>query len=195
MIIPSPPNRALAAALGSATAVPVVTAIAIATQGSPTPIPPVAFVMRVVLPYLLVVVLAYVGAQIVYHLGRELSRARELGSYRLIERLGHGGMGEVWRAEHRLLARPAAVKLIQPGAGRMPGDEGSAELRTRFTREAEATAALRSPHTIELYDFGVADDGTFYYVMELLEGFDLQELVERFGTMPVSRAVHLLKQV
>src|SRR5262249_14289315 len=93
------------------------------------------------------------------------------GSYRLISRLGSGGMGEVWLAKHRLLARPAAVKLIRqevpPGAAR----EG---LVRRFQREAQVTARLRSPHTVQLYDFGVDESGGFYYVMELLEGLDLQ---------------------
>jgi serine/threonine-protein kinase len=68
-------------------------------------------------------------------------------------------------------------------------------IQTRFEREAQATAAMRSPHTIQLYDFGVADDGTFYYVMELLDGFDLDALVQRFGPLPAERAVHLLRQV
>ena len=132
------------------------------------------------------------AARVVYRLGTELTHARELGSYRLVERLGEGGMGEVWRAEHHLLARPAAIKLI-----RTSDDAESPEARelgARFEREAQVTSALRSPHTIQLYDFGIADDGAFYYVMELLDGFDLQVLVERFGPVPVDRAVHLLIQ-
>ena len=131
---------------------------------------------------------AAVAARVVYRLGTELTHARELGSYRLVERLGQGGMGEVWRAEHQLLARPAAIKLIRASDRRRPrrGDRATA----RFEREAQVTAGLRSPHTIQLYDFGVTDDGAFYYVMELLDGFDLQVLVERFGPVPVDRAVH-----
>ena len=119
-----------------------------------------------------------------------------MGSYRLVERLGKGGMGEVWRAQHRMLARPAAIKLIRPEVlGATDAGEPGSMLLRRFEREAQATALMRSAHTVELYDFGVADDGTFYYVMELLDGFDLDELVERFGPVPPERAVHLLRQI
>lgn len=104
-------------------------------------------------------------------------------------------MGEVWRAKHRLLARPAAIKLIRPdltGNGR-PGV--SDEAQQRFEREAQVIARLRSPHTVNLFDFGIADDGGFYYVMELLEGLDAERLVRRFGPIPAERAIHLLRQV
>ncbi len=137
--------------------------------------------------------LAVVPAKVIRGLGRRVSRARELGAYRVGELLGQGGMGDVYRADHRLLARPAAIKLIRP---EVLGD--TASLRSvvveRFRREAHAAANLRSPHTIELYDFGVSDDGNLYYVMELLEGLNLQELVDRFGPVPPARVVHLLKQ-
>jgi serine/threonine protein kinase len=116
-------------------------------------------------------------------------KGQEMGSYRLEELLGRGGMGEVWRASHRLLARQAAVKLIRLGAG-----SDSRELFGRFEREARATAGLRSPHTVDVYDFGTTEDGTFYYVMELLEGFDLETLVHRFGRVPPERALYLLEQ-
>ncbi len=190
-IVPSPPRRALAAALASATAVPVATVVARAMRDGPAPL--LGLALRTLLPYLLVVVLAYVAARVVYRLGTELTHARELGSYRLVERLGQGGMGEVWRAEHHLLARPAAIKLIRTSDDGASAD--AAELRARFEREAQLTSTLRSPHTIQIYDFGVTDDGTFYYVMELLDGFDLHALVERFGPVPPDRAVHFLSQI
>ena len=120
--------------------------------------------------------MTYFGARVVYSLGTEVTRARELGSYRLVERLGEGGMGEVWKASHRLLARPAAIKLIR--AARSGGWDNA---QKRFEREAQAIARLRSPHTVTLFDFGVADDGAFYYVMELLDGLDADTLVKRFG--------------
>jgi DNA-binding NtrC family response regulator len=114
-----------------------------------------------------------------------------IGSYRLISRLGSGGMGEVWLAKHRLLARPAAVKLIrqemQPGASRE-------QLVRRFQREAQVTAQLRSPHTVQLYDFGVNDSGAFYYVMEQLQGLDLHQIVNRFGPQVSERVIMLLRQ-
>jgi serine/threonine-protein kinase len=103
-------------------------------------------------------------------------------------------MGEVWRARHRFLARPAAVKLVRPELIGGRGAEDVARTLARFEREAQATASMRSPHTIALYDFGI-DDGTFYYVMELLDGLDLQTLVERHGPIPAERAVYLLRQV
>ena len=155
---------------------------------------PLGSALRTFIPYLLVATIAYVTSRVVYRLGTELTHARELGSYRLVERLGEGGMGEVWRAEHHLLARPAAIKLIRK-AEEDADRQFAGDVRARFEREAQVTASLRSPHTIELYDFGVTDDGTFYYVMELLDGFDLQALVKQFGPVPIERAVVLLTQV
>jgi serine/threonine protein kinase len=114
-----------------------------------------------------------------------------IGSYRLMSKLGFGGMGEVWLARHKLLARPAAVKLIRqeaaPGAARD-------QLVRRFEREAQVTARLRSPHTVQLYDFGVNDTGSFYYVMELLQGLDLRDVVNRFGPQAPERVIRILRQ-
>jgi serine/threonine-protein kinase len=195
VIVPSPPRRALVAALLSVISVPIVVGAVMASSSVVPGMDPVAFFFNLVLPYLLVVLLAYVGARVVYSLGKEVRRARELGSYQLEERLGAGGMGEVWRARHRLLARPAAIKLMRPEVFGGSTPERQSELQLRFEREAQATASLRSPHTIELYDFGVSDDGAFYYVMEFLDGFDLETLIERFGAVSQGRATHLLMQV
>ena len=132
-------------------------------------------------PDYLLVGVAVVISHVVTSLGQQVAKAREMGSYQLGELLGRGGMGEVYRATHRMLARPAAIKLIRPemiGAG----DAADAQLAvTRFRREAEAAANLRSPHTVELYDFGVTDDETLYFVMELLDGMDLESLVRQHG--------------
>ncbi|HEY8944261.1 MAG TPA: protein kinase, partial [Polyangiaceae bacterium] len=116
--------------------------------------------------------------------------ARELGSYRLVASLGRGGMGEVWKAEHRLLAREAAIKLIKPDASGATTEE----MRARFRREAETLANLRSRNTIELFDYGVSEDGTFYFVMELLDGMDLESFVMSYGPQPASRVIQLLAQ-
>jgi serine/threonine-protein kinase len=152
----------------------------------------VPFFFSIAFPYVLVVALSYAGQRVVYALGKEATRAQELGSYRLIERLGKGGMGEVWRARHRLLARPAAIKLLPPSLGETP--HGEMALR-RFEREAQVTSELRSPHTVELWDFGMAGDGRFYYVMELLDGLNLDTLVKRHGPVAPERAIYLLRQI
>ncbi len=196
IVVPAPPRKALLAALASALAVPTMASLTI-LFGPPTvePVTPAQIFVGLTFPYLLVALMAYVGARIVYKLGTDVTRAREMGSYRLTELLGRGGMGEVWKARHRLLLRPAAIKVIH---GDTPGitDADSRDIAlTRFEQEAQATASLRSPHTVELYDFGVASDGSFYYVMELLEGFDLGTIVDRFGPMPPERAIQLLRQV
>jgi len=133
-----------------------------------------------------------VPSHVVRRLSRDVAEAQELGAYRLEGRLGSGGMGEVYRAHHQLLSRDAAIKLIRPE--RLGGDD-TATTVARFEREARATANLHSPHTIDVYDFGVSPDGTLYYVMELLDGFDLDTLVRRFGPQPPGRVVHLLDQV
>ena len=116
-----------------------------------------------------------------------------VGSYSLIERLGAGGMGEVWLARHQLLARPAAVKIVREAS--LGGGEDGHLRRQRFAREAQATSELQSPHTVQLYNFGITDGGGFYYVMERLRGMDLKRMVERHGTLAPERVVFLLKQV
>jgi serine/threonine-protein kinase len=120
-------------------------------------------------------------------------RARELGSYQLVELLGTGGMGEVWRAEHRLLARQAAIKLIR-GEKLATSRHSAANLRRRFRREAQTLAMLTSRHTINLFDYGVTGDGTFFFVMEMLDGMDLDTLVQRDGPQPPGRVIHILLQ-
>jgi serine/threonine-protein kinase len=191
MICPAAPRRMLPAVLLAATMDPLVMWVMYA-RGLPTLPPLTAFLHY--LPNYICAGLAMVPYRIVHRLGRRLREAQELGSYQLVELLGRGGMGEVWRAEHRLLARDAAVKLVRPevlGAG----TAGDAEvIRRRFEREAQATAALSSPHTIKVFDYGVTNDGTFYYVMELLAGRDLESLVREFGPVPADRAMFLLRQ-
>ena len=145
-------------------------------------------------PGLVAVAFAYYAARVVYGLARELSSARQIGTYRLTEQLGKGGMGEVWRAEHGMLARPAAIKLIRADLAGTVDPSSSKPYLQRFQREVQATANLRSPHTIEVYDYGISDDGTFYYVMELLDGLDLDELVRKHGPLPAGRVTHILRQ-
>jgi serine/threonine-protein kinase len=140
-------------------------------------------------PNYLLLAVAMVISSVVTRLGQQVSREREMGSYRLGDLLGRGGMGEVYRATHRMLARPAAIKLIR-------SEVPDAQVATvRFRREAEAAARLRSPHTVALYDFGVTEEGRLYLVMELLEGVTLDLLVRQHGPLPPSRVVHVLRQI
>jgi len=121
----------------------------------------------------------------------QLDEGVPLGLYRLMEKLGEGGMGEVWRARHQLLARPCAVKVIRP---ERLGESNREKTIERFRLEARTIARLSSPNTVRLFDFGVTDSDSFYFVMELLEGLDLASLVERFGPLPAERAIDVLRQ-
>ena len=191
-IAPAAPRKTLTASLLAASGAPVALALA-SLHGTAMPLNPFLLLWHI-LPTYAAAILAVVPTLIIRRLGKQVQAARELGSYRLGELIGSGGMGQVYRATHRLLARPAAIKLIRPEvlASRTP-DRQRATIE-RFRREAEAAANLRSPHTIELYDFGVSDEGVFYYVMELLDGVDLDDLVERFGPLPPERVIHLVRQ-
>jgi hypothetical protein len=146
-------------------------------------------------PDYLLVGVAVVISHVVTTLGRQVAKAREMGSYQLGELLGRGGMGEVYKASHRMLARPAAIKLIRPEV--LGGTDTAVASRAiaRFRREAEAAAQLRSAHTVDLYDFGVTEDQTLYLVMEFLDGMDLESVVRQHGPMPAPRVVHVLRQV
>jgi hypothetical protein len=192
LILPAPPRVMLAAAIAAGAMQPV--ALLLLDAWGKVPSGP-AEVFGASVNSAIAVGFAYLGARVVYGLGRAVAAARELGSYRLTDQLGQGGMGEVWRAEHRMLRRPAAIKLIRRTAAGQGPPAASSDAVRRFQREAQAIARLRSPHTVELFDFGVSDDGSFYYVMELLDGLDADALVRRYGPLTPARAVHLLQQV
>jgi eukaryotic-like serine/threonine-protein kinase len=135
------------------------------------------------------VAIAVFGSHKIRELQQKAHEAERLGQYRLKQVLGFGGQGAVYLAEHVLLRRPCAIKLIRP---EQTGDRRSL---IRFEREVQATATLTHPNTVEIFDYGHTDDGTFYYVMEYLPGMNLDDLVEQYGPMPPERAVHLLRQV
>jgi serine/threonine-protein kinase len=190
-VIPSTPRKTLITALIAASMDP---AGALIWKAFGSEVLGLRQVFILAIPNYLCALLAPVISHIITRLGREVRRAREMGSYVLGDLIGAGGMGEVWQATHRFLVRPAAIKLIKPGVlGAMTKEQGEV-LVERFRREARAAANLRSPHTIQLYDFGVASDGTFYYVMELLNGMNLQTLVTRHGPLPPARVIYLLQQ-
>jgi serine/threonine-protein kinase len=133
--------------------------------------------------------LAVYGSHKIGVLRQEALEARKLGPYQLKRRLGTGGMGEVYLAEHVLLKQPCAVKLIRPERAGDPTN-----LR-RFEREVQATARLKHWNTVQIFDYGHTPDGTFYYAMEYLPGLNLDDLVKRYGPLPAGRALHLLRQV
>ena len=192
MIVPTSPNKMLLTSLVAASMDPLGVWLA-HLRG--VPVPSFLATMAFAVPNYSCAIVATLPSHVFRRLGRRLREAQELGSYQLVELLGHGGMGEVWRARHRLLARDAAVKLVRP---ELLGAGNPAEARimlSRFEREAQATAALHSPNSIRLFDFGRTDDGTFYYVMELLAGRDLESLVKDFGPLSAERVVYLLRQV
>ena len=196
-VVTLPPRRLLLGAILAWAVTVGIAVVSLLVHGTPpdflgSPWLPIA---RLAIPILICAGVAWAISYRVFSLARDVSKARRLGSYQLSEKIGSGGMGEVWKAKHRFLARPAAVKLIRPES-MMPSSDGStarAVIR-RFEREAQVTAQLTSPHSITLYDFGTADDGAFYYVMELLDGRDLKTLVREHGPVPAERAVHFLRQ-
>jgi serine/threonine-protein kinase len=146
------------------------------------------FVIELTLMMLIVLTTTVLGVQTIGTLRREAHKAKQLGQYQLREPLGSGGMGEVYLAEHRFMKRPCAIKLIKPEKA------GDALVLSRFEREVRATAKLSHWNSIDIYDYGRAKDGTFYYVMEYLPGLNLDDLVSRFGPLPAGRVIHLLRQ-
>ncbi len=193
-IVPLPPALHLLGAILSTLSLPIFFFLSLSFYEVPSTIGPeqnLRVFGQLMIPVVLSVLIAYVSARRVYGLSLDLSEARRLGNYQLTDKLGEGGMGEVWKAKHNLLARPAAVKLIRASAqGALPMEM----LLERFEREVQATAELQSTHTIDVFDYGRTEDGTFYYVMELLDGVDLEKLVQNYGPQPVERVLHILRQ-
>ena len=138
---------------------------------------------------LILAVASTFGARVIALLRRQIVEARHLGQYRLRRKIGVGGMGEVYLAEHQLLKRPCAIKLLRPDSLTDPSS------LARFEREVRLTAGLSHPNTVEIYDYGRTDKGTYYYVMEYLPGMSLADLVERHGPQPPGRVVYLLRQI
>ena len=147
------------------------------------------FLSEVAMSMAFAVALAIYGSHRIEVLRREAVQARKLGQYVLKQPIGAGGMGDVYLAEHLLLRRPCAIKLIQPDRARDPNRF------VRFEREVRATATLTHPNTVQVFDYGHTEDGTFYYVMEYLPGLTLDQLVKRYGPVSVARTIHILRQV
>jgi serine/threonine-protein kinase len=192
-IVPRSPSNTLAVGVLAATMAPLAFLITL-MRGIEVEASPLLYFTTFFPPYACAMI-ATIPAKIIRRLGRQVSRARAVGAYQLETVLGKGGMGEVYRATHQMLARPAAVKLIRPEVLGATDSDTARVIQERFRREANAAASLRSPHTISLYDFGITGDGTFFIVTELLDGVDLETLVKKYGPVDPDRAVYLLRQV
>ena len=192
MVIPNRPWKSVAAAIASAAMVPCGHLLAAQILGYP------AMQWNHLAAYTLGgAIIAGWTPFISTHLHRmreDLRQARDFGSYHLEKLLGRGGMGEVWLARHRLLRRDAAVKLVLPHL--LEGLNGSSQRQAqrRFEQEAQVIASLRSPHTVAIYDFGIAENGSLYYAMEYLDGLNAEALVEHYGPQPAGRVVAFLQQ-
>ncbi len=192
VLIPNRP-KATARVVLTLTMGPILVLAAMVTKFSESPLllnfPSVELATSNSLFVLLAAGIAIVASYLLNTLQLELRDARRLGQYQLGEKLGEGGMGEVYLAEHQLLKRPCALKLIKSDG------QASPLMLARFEREVQSAAVLSHPNTIQIYDYGHAEDGTFYYVMEYLQGFSLSDLIHQFGPLPPGRAVYLLVQV
>ena len=162
LFVPSEPRRTAWISASSVAAMPIVTFLLLRASAS-RELPTGAVVTQAILWATFTVVLATLISSVTFHLRRSIARARRLGQYTLLEKIGEGGMGVVWRAEHEMLRRPTAIKLLPPASA------GEQNLK-RFEREAQLTARETSPHTVSVYDYGRTPEGAFYYVMEYLDG-------------------------
>ncbi len=186
-IVPSAPRRTAIISALACLPIPLLAYVAYAA-GAPRETSRGASVAYAFLWSVLAVVLSTLVSYVTFRLRKSVARHRKLGQYTLTEKIGEGGMGVVYRAEHEMLRRPTAIKLLPPGRA------GEDSLR-RFEREVQLTARLTNPHTVSVYDFGRTPDGLFYYVMEYLDGVDLETLVRESGPLAPGRAVRILRQV
>ena len=135
-----------------------------------------------------IIAVSTIASAVLFGLRQQVREARRLGQYTLLDKLGEGGMGQVYRARHALLRRPTAIKLL-------PASEAASTSVRRFEKEVQLTASLVHPNTITVFDYGRTPDGVFYYAMEYLEGGDLEHVVAVGGPMPEARVVHVLAQI
>ncbi len=193
LLLPNRPRTKLVVAMVSASTLPLAYFLNLHLHGF-EPLPANQLLSWMYSPYLIAII-TFTLAKRIYVMEVAVQKAHDLGSYHLVARIGAGGMGEVWRARHRMLARDAAIKLMRPELLVRQSGQQVEITRKRFQREARAIASLQCPHTVYLFDFGTTQDGSFYYVMELLDGISLEVLVDKFGPVPAGRVVHILRQV
>jgi eukaryotic-like serine/threonine-protein kinase len=189
LIVPSTPRHT--AAVSALTFLPLIIVVALLNFGAHsefTRIVPAPMAMAGAVMWAIAATsLATYGSSIIYGLRQEIESAHQLGQYTLLEKIGEGGMGSVYRARHSMLRRPTAIKLVPP-------DKAGPKQLIRFEREVQNTAELDHPNTIQIFDYGHSPEGVFYYAMEYLDGIDLDGLVEEHGALPPSRVVHILDQ-
>jgi eukaryotic-like serine/threonine-protein kinase len=185
-LVPSTPTRTLGLGIGLG----VVSSAAYAVGASLHAQPAIAVSVAVGTTafYASTLVVATVLTHIIHGLREQVRSARKLGQYTLEQKLGEGGMGVVYRASHAMLRRPTAVKLLPP-------DKIGEQTLERFEREVQLTAQLTHPNTVTVFDYGRTPEGVFYYAMELLDGPNLEQLVEVSGAQPASRVAHLVGHV
>jgi serine/threonine-protein kinase len=193
LVIPNKPWIKFVTALASASTWPIAYMASLHLYGR-DPLAWNRLLMWIHVPFVMAFV-NYAISKRLWHMEKAVQKAHDLGSYQLVSLIGAGGMGEVWRARHRMLARDAAIKVIRADLMLLQRGYQSDITRKRFAQEAAAMASLQSPHTVHLYDFGISEDGSFYYVMELLDGISLQALVDKFGPQPPARVIHMLRHV
>jgi hypothetical protein len=186
-IVPSPARRTLAIGLFSAVPV-VISGHVLAGKIEASLLVPAYVLIVGEAVWCLAIALATTHvSRVIYGLHREVATAKRLGQYVLGELIGEGGMGAVYRAEHAMLRRPTAIKLLLP-------ERAGPENIARFEREVRLTARLTHPNTVAVYDYGRTPNGVFYYAMEYLDGLSLEELVRRYGPQPDGRVIHILLQ-
>lgn len=192
LLIPAPPRWTLAASIVCALTAPVGVAAAQLLEFRTFDDPLRAAAYALLAPAVGALI-AYFGSSTVYAVGLGAERGRRAGSYLITRKLGEGGMGEVYVAHHQRLPRAAAIKFIRPE--QLEARYGTREKAfRRFEREAAALVRLRSPHTVDVFDYDLDDRGRLFYAMELLDGWNASELVEEFGALPPRRVVHLVSQ-
>ncbi len=192
VVIPNRPWKSTTAAFTSAAMVPLGHLLAAHVIGYP-PLSWSALAAYAVGPFFVAGWTPFISTRL-HRMQEDLSRTQEYGSYHLERLLGRGGMGEVWLARHRFLRREAAVKLVLGGLLERRNASERQEIQRRFELEAQAIASLRSPHTVAIYDYGVAENGSLYYAMEFLHGLDAQKLVDEYGPQPAGRVIAFLQQ-
>ena len=182
LVVPSTGTRTLV--LSAIGMTPLTCASLIVETDIPTP----ALFAGTIIFAAVTIALSTTGSHVLYGLRAQVSEAMQLGQYTIGEKIGEGGMGAVYKAQHAMLRRPTAIKLLLP-------DRAGIEALRRFEREVQRTAELTHPNTVAVFDYGRSPDGIFYYAMEYLDGVDLETLVRRHGPQDAGRVIHIVRQV